>query len=1635
MSVLKTINRRSGLFYLTLTTVLILSLFLKISSHAEGTLLFNFPLDQNSAFDSTNTVSDSDISLLGDYQFVAGYQNSALDTTTGGYLEINDSAGNYDFSATDSQFSVDAWVKSDSFANNGYQRVVGKMSTALDENTWLLGIDDSGGIYCAVWDGNGDQHAIASGVDNETYLTNGQWNHLACSWDGQTDDLKAYIDNVLVATKNDGDLNLPASTGYLGVGAQPKYDGENHWGEQSFPGYIDEVSLYSGVVNYSGETATPTPTSEPTPTPTPSLSLSDVSYQKSYVVNSENNTLTLSLTEGSSITQLSTRNTDSVDNPWYDCYDCRIDGNCPEVQNTFECDLDPIADEQLATYQLRAGDGTNYTDPDFFDVRANLSTNFQAWIPFNLNSGTLFSAVDGTTDLGVSYSDTAPTIIEGGSGGSALHFDGTTNFYMTDSSGVFDLYDVDSDKFKIRMLIRPESGDSGRQTALIDNGQQWYFGLDSNEHLYGWVTTDIGESIHVTGSQALQNNVWQWVTYSWDPQNKILSVQIDGQDNPDYSLGLIKAGLKPVNDNVYVAGGGDDKFIGDIDDLMIFRGGFDVMPPVVSFTALEHEDRYTDNTPTYHLTVTDSSGVSGLKYFFNQGRYLPEGEDESYITWQTASADDGQWGGTTEEVTITPDNPLADGTWYLFARATDTYGNQNYLEDTSLSNGTLTYSRATSPSVMAYYRLVIEAVDTTAPRIYSQAIMTDPSVDTNPIIRGYVKDYLNLNEGDTISNIASIQYRLNGGDWQTATAQDGSFDSPLEEYSFSFSQLLPGDYTYEIRSVDFSGNDTNDQPEGSSTANYQSEFTIVAKTVSNQAEEITKEEDFTTHGNQDLVFTDGVWGNGLARLKQSMSYSTEVVFSPDNLNDIFGAEYGTSNIKIKPSLDGNIWILGNNSHLYYFNKTTNETTDYGSLASDKTLNFSEFLEYSVGTSRKLIISYEYGPTLLYDLGSTPENTSDDTSYSYSNKSSFSYYERFRPFAVDTRGDTTAIWATVNSGDESAQNAAYIRVDTKNTDDISDDTYVVWQNTDINPSITVNDFTGSYFDQSRQLFIAASYSTGVNVCTDSGTPEDKTDDSCYLLNSGSAPLYVFSITKDTNGIYWLGGDQGISYLNTNDTIDTSDDTLQNLVARSNIGNDIVADISWEEGEFPTGNEIWYITTSGRLRGLNYNSSYSDTLDDTSFNYLIPNYFLRSDTPRTLIRQGDEFWIPAQGIGLQKISLTRDYATSGRIEFLPSPLDNMLAIDHINLENVIGDVSNGSSYTFNDLASFEVSNDSGLTWYPIVQGQTVHFSNSDYRLKLRINLEHGSTPVVQYLRLAYVAGTDQESVNELAGYIPITSTPSTSDSSPSYTTIHSAPTCGNSLPASAPTLLSSHLQNDGSVLFYFSDAQGEVTNYHLIYGTVSGTYQYGAVNIATKGQGTFTVKDLKPNTTYYFRLLPVNVCAVCMASNELSVRSRFDLKDQISELFTPVSSTDISDTSAGDYQVVQEATSSGQTTQQAITADGYDVTIDVLIDGQSQAGKSIHLGDLETVTDNEGRATFTGVVQGTYDVKIYSDGEVYSTQVTTSGTNRKLAYNLKFTKKLEPLAYLSRYRWFFLAGLLILIVVLFIVLNKNKQSSRR
>ena len=93
----------------------------------------------------------------------------------------------------------------------------------------------------------------------------------------------------------------------------------------------------------------------------------------------------------------------------------------------------------------------------------------------------------------------------------------------------------------------------------------------------------------------------------------------------------------------------------------------------------------------------------------------------------------------------------------------------------------------------------------------------------------------------------------------------------------------------------------------------------------------------------------------------------------------------------------------------------------------------------------------------------------------------------------------------------------------------------------------------------------------------------------------------------------------------------------------------------------------------------------------------------------------------------------------------------------------------------------------------------------------------------------------------------------------------PGCPFSSPTAAPVL--SGFRSSATSIVLTWNSVGPVTHYMVRYGTSSGNYQYGLTDI---GNTTiYEVKDLQPNTVYYFEVAGANECAAGHWSNELSV----------------------------------------------------------------------------------------------------------------------------------------------------------------------
>ncbi|MBI4753081.1 hypothetical protein HY793_01745, partial [Candidatus Desantisbacteria bacterium] len=61
----------------------------------------------------------------------------------------------------------------------------------------------------------------------------------------------------------------------------------------------------------------------------------------------------------------------------------------------------------------------------------------------------------------------------------------------------------------------------------------------------------------------------------------------------------------------------------------------------------------------------------------------------------------------------------------------------------------------------------------------------------------------------TINTISQIEYRINNNSWSSATALDGIFDEPEEEFTFTPSTLSYGTHTFSVRAIDSVWNVSN----------------------------------------------------------------------------------------------------------------------------------------------------------------------------------------------------------------------------------------------------------------------------------------------------------------------------------------------------------------------------------------------------------------------------------------------------------------------------------------------------------------------------------------------------------------------------------------------------------------------------------------------------------------------------------------------------------------------------------------------------------------------------------------------------------------------------------------------------------
>lgn len=261
------------------------------------------------------------------------YVGEPFDATgIGGYefgnINVTDTDSHFSFSTNTAHFKVEADVRGFEKTDGNSGRVVGKYNSTNDENTWLLGIDTNGGVYCAVWVG-GNQNMIATSDSNGPKLTADQWNTIGCEWDATSGTLKAYLNNSLVGNLVVGtNSTIDPSANYLTIGARPS-------GEDKAGTLIDNVRIYN------------LPPSEPSSDNTPPTITIDNPSETSDTTNSREITGDVSDDSGIDFVDAKKVGTDT----WNRCTLSDVGG-----QKRFSCSTGELTNLQTTTFEIRAQD-------------------------------------------------------------------------------------------------------------------------------------------------------------------------------------------------------------------------------------------------------------------------------------------------------------------------------------------------------------------------------------------------------------------------------------------------------------------------------------------------------------------------------------------------------------------------------------------------------------------------------------------------------------------------------------------------------------------------------------------------------------------------------------------------------------------------------------------------------------------------------------------------------------------------------------------------------------------------------------------------------------------------------------------------------------------------------------------------------------------------------------------------------------------------------------------------------------------------------------------------------------------------------------------------------------------------------
>ncbi len=738
--------------------------------------------------------------------------------------------------------------------------------------------------------------------------------------------------------------------------------------------------------------------------------------------------------------------------------------------------------------------------------------------------------------------------------------------------------------------------------------------------------------------------------------------------------------------------------IGNTDSEQIL---FAVYYPPPSCTLVNLPYPTSDTTPTYTAACDDSQAVVEIGYTVTK---LGDPFAIAYTPIVTPTV--GSYGDNHVEVGFTIPVSLTDGAYII------TLGARNGVEaEVAELNRASDY-------------IVIEAVDQLPPRLIFNPIIPNPTVNTSPYLTGACRDNYQF---ETNTNIASIEYRIDGGSWVSLPAMDASFDSQNESFSLQIGPLAIASYNIEVRCSDAAGNSTDDNSSSAAQA-----LQIIPPSGASP-EIVSFNEDFSTQARNAIAYTDAIWGNGIVRLRDTMIFNKTALdttgFAP-RYEDL--TNY--SSYRMTEGTDDLIWYVKQNEFTSY-NKLTGVVTNY----PGSNYGLSEFNDVAQ-------VKAPNGDILVWvtsRLGLLLLNVTTNTHTLYTTVNFWSPFYWPNRIATDSRDGRIGAYIRVQTPLVGAFTTRLIYIDTNGsfTNTVDDSVSRIAPD----GSIDTEHAYHIMLDQDSDMLYVSNYQQGLGAIYDAGDPLNPGNDVRSFITDAGSIVTDIAQDKANKALFVTDFDGSairvVDYSTAAGPNTLAGSTITDIALGNELGGYTPEHIKFLPGPLYVGGQLFIGTRQGQVLYYNTNGSYHDTLDDNLIVLDTAQFVYPLWISGIVISDYNTLYVNLNRQGMYRLNLERSWESQNIAVTVAGPSQDKLFVNNITLDSI--DIvsridSNGQSAPSSTApVNTFISVDDGISWAPISVGEKKIVAEDDYRVKFRIDLQEnpGTTAVIDEYSLSF------------------------------------------------------------------------------------------------------------------------------------------------------------------------------------------------------------------------------------------------------------------------------------------------------------